>query len=763
MKIHLSTIKYFQFNRNNQTQNQTQKGLISNPFAQIQKDTLTLSFKASSHCSTQDFQIKNLPNLYCPACGLVMLTDKQIGIFIKDVGNKKGEELKRTLEKYEDDSVITGQPSRDRTGFGIYRPYKKEVVDLYKKLALENPNLDLLGLTKLHAEKCINELIEQQLKIIDELRSYIENNYQDEEKEALFKKLDEYVKQIKGESDETFARKKFIFAMRNAVSSSKEKSEIDEITTKMPTSENDINSFFVKYAKAATSSREIASKFVNQSIPTAEHIRPKNSGGKNNLANFICDCADCNSKRGHTPFYEWLQTLPNFEERLQQYVNDIRVAIDEEKLPQEYDSYIEMIIETLANVTEGEIILEVPETTNPEKLHKILQKRAREIAIKQQKNEQLTALQQALEAEIKELEKYPFFDEVDEHREIIEEIEKVNQELDKLKNLSSSLLPPIYDLKKEISTLEDKIESAKSKNEKEAYQALYEAKSQQLSSTEEQVKQIESRLGELKRRRIALKKQKKRFFARENALKERIDYLRVLTSKIDDLRKKIEKLGNYTEKEAALREKIKTCQDIISHNESQNMEILAQEGFNPSNTKDFNAFNYQNDLLRTAENILKNKEYRKTTANSGLAREVIEIAKKAIETEIGRLAQLDTVKYFQNLAEIKSQQAQKEKYEEKLQEIVKTRQEAQSLQKQINELCDGKTEQEIQEEYKALMSEWRTISDIHALTAKREKLHHLSKTVRRNNAQFEKLKDYKTLTSAQYSQYISYIDVSDIF
>ena len=87
MKINLSTIKYFALNRTSQTQRQNT--LMTNPFAQNQKDSVEISFKATKYCATQDFQIKDIPNLYCPACGLVMLNDKQIGAYIKDIGNKK--------------------------------------------------------------------------------------------------------------------------------------------------------------------------------------------------------------------------------------------------------------------------------------------------------------------------------------------------------------------------------------------------------------------------------------------------------------------------------------------------------------------------------------------------------------------------------------------------------------------------------------------------------------------------------------------------
>jgi hypothetical protein len=75
------------------------------------------------------------------------------------------------------------------------------------------------------------------MEVIEKLRRYVDINYHDEAKDALHEKIDDYVKQIKGESDETFARKKFIVAMRNSVGSTKEKNEIDLITNQMPNSE----------------------------------------------------------------------------------------------------------------------------------------------------------------------------------------------------------------------------------------------------------------------------------------------------------------------------------------------------------------------------------------------------------------------------------------------------------------------------------------------------------------------------------------------
>ncbi len=750
--------------KENQNIYQTNFGMI-NPFAPRLKDTFEVAFTARDHCSTQNFRIKEIPNLRCPACGLIMLTEVQISMYVKDIGTKKGQELVSALEKYEDESVMTNKPSLDKTGLGIYRPIKKDIVDIYKKLALEYPNEDLYGLTKIEASKCINELIVQQMKVIRELEGYIGANYTEEEKKVLLKKVEEYVKQIKGESKDTFARKKFIYAMRNSVSNEKQKKEMEAIASKMPTSENDINSFFVKYAKAATCAKDIASKFVNQSIPTAEHIIPRALGGKDRLSNYICDCGDCNSKRGHMEFYDWLQTLPGFEDRLQLYVNDVREAIDADFFRDypEYDTYIEKVIETLAEVSEGEVILEIPEATNPQKNEAIMQRRGKEIARIKAQNEKLARRRDELKREIAQLREYPYFDDVDEHREILEKLAEIDAEIDELNNRAITLRKPLYELKRQVDELEEAYESTKTPDQKIAAKRVYDAKKDEYDEKQAELGSIEKRIGRLKGRKIELKKRKKRFAIREEDIRRKVEELRSLVSRINVLNAKIEKLGNVSQKEADLKTSIALSDAIISQLEQANNLIASQEGFNPEDMSDFNEYNHQKDLLKAANNLLTNKTYKKTNANAGLAREVIELAKKAIEKEIERLEGLDAVKFFLNLAAIKAEKERRANLEEKFSEITIARKEAEAHQAQIEQLCQGRTQEEIKKEYDAILEEKRIIDEIHRLSDKKKRLEHLVKIVRRNSAELERLVDYRNMRNSEYADIINAIDLDEVY
>lgn len=761
MQINFQTFKYLTFNK---VYKKAQNNGVINPFARNEYDSVEISFGAK-HCSTQNFRVKEIPNLHCPACGLIMLTEEQVGAFIRDVSSKRGQELADTLEKYEDESYVTGKPSRDKTGFGIYRPIKKEVVDIYKRLAIENPQMDLLDLTKLQAKNCINALIQEQMEVIKELTSFVEQNYQGDKKDNLLSKIEEYTKQINGKSDKQFARKKFIYAMKQAVDIS-HKDKVEQITSKMPTSENDVNSFFVKYAKKnGLTSSDIASKFVNQSIPTAEHVKPKVLGGANSLTNYICDCADCNAKRGHVPFHEWLQTLPEFEQRLQEYVNDVRAAIDADffKDSPEYDTYVEKIIETLAEVTEGEVILEIPEVTNPAKNAAVLKRRESEIAKIKSQNDILAQRRDALRKEIAKLEEYNDFDDIDEHREILEELAKVSAEIDALTTNVIALRKPIYELKKEIESLEDQIESAKTEKEKESLRALYNTKNRDCKALEAEVGAIEKRCGAFKRKRINLKKQKKVFYVKEAALKAKIEDLRSLVYKIDALNEKIAKLGNWSQKEVSLSEKISQLQSQIDEATVQNNQIASNPDFNTNYSAPYNEYCHQKELLAAVDKMLNKQDYKKSGVKASHGREILEIAKKTIQKEIETLESSENVIYYINLINIKEWEIEKESLKEKLAEILKTKHEAQELQRQIDDLCAGRSEEQIRSEYKSLAEEKRTIDEIHKIGEKRTRLEHLTRIVRKNEIQLKKLENFRNMTNAQYAESMSFIELDDIF
>lgn len=326
----------------------------------LNQDTFERNNVSFTSCDTTNFQIKNVANLRCPVCGLIMLTEEQINDFCADVANKKGIELAKTLEKYEDDSIFTGVKKEPK--IGIYRPQQQQVVDIYKQLALENPNLSLRELTQKEAKKRIKNLIDVQMDVVDELENYVrQSNIGKKDKKRIGLILDEQKKRIYGTSNDHFSRKQFIDSLSNVTWSKRAQQDIIEIASKLPTSETEINSFFIKYARAE-SSVVIASRLVSQTIPTAEHLVPRSLNGINGAKNYLCDCADCNRRRDITSFYKWQQEIPNFKNNLQLHLEEIQEAIDKGILSKEkYSKYIKDIILTIRSLSKNEIVLDLPE------------------------------------------------------------------------------------------------------------------------------------------------------------------------------------------------------------------------------------------------------------------------------------------------------------------------------------------------------------------------------------------------------------------
>jgi len=746
-----------------QNQEQTRKNVfVHNPFAQAKSDTF-VCFRGN-YCSPKNFQVKSLPNLHCPACGQIMMSKSQIEKYVNYVGNKKGEELIAALEKYEDESVITGKPSKDKSGYGVYRPFKKDVVDVYKRLAYENPNDDLLGLTKKQARICIENLIAQQMLIVEELRTYINNNFESqEERDALLEKIKTFEKQIKGEADETFARKKFVSVIKNATNSTHAQ-EVEKIISKMPSSESDINSFFVKYSRAK-SAKEIASKFVQQTQPTTEHLKPQSLGGSDSLSNYICDCEDCNNRRGTTPFYDWIQTLPGFEERLQEYINEVRIAIDNKKLDKfgdEYDTYIEAIVETLEEMSEGEIILDIPEVTNPQKKANALKKRAREISQLKAQHEQLQEIARQFRAEIMALKEHEDFQNIYEYYEVSKELEELDKELASLNARIQKLRAPLYELQKEVEALKSIVESTKNPADVIISTKEYEKKLAVYNKKNEEYDSLNRRIGKLQRKKISLKKQKKPYAIKEKELDEKIVQYGNIVGRANALNEKIAKLGNFAQKEANLTAQAQELEAEIVALKAQNSEIMTRGIYTAKNTSNYNKYCHQKDLLRTAENLLQSRNITKLDGNTGMTKEVIEIAVKTIRQTIADLEGLDEVQYFVNMSKIGAKDQERTRILSKLEEVTKTRLEAQALQQQIDEICAGESLEDIRAKYLTLSQEKKVMSEIAAIDDKKAKLNYLTKVLQKNESAFSQLEYYQDLTNIQYSRLISMIEVEDV-
>ena len=732
---------------------------LTNPFEQIKKDTLEISFKANRRGDTQNFEVKNIPNLRCPACGLIMLDENQIAEFVRDVSSKKGQDLYNALEKYEDESVFTHKPSKDTTGFGIYRPSKKVIVDIYKKLALEFPDKNLLDLTKIQAKKSINPLIDKQMIVIDELREYIEQNMSSEQKRKMLEILNAYIKQIKGETKKQFRRKVFITNIRNSVDY-KYRTDIEKIASKLPTSENNTDSFFVKYANSAKSSSVIATKLVEQSKPTAEHLIPRALGGSDSLSNYICDCAECNVKRQTTPFYEWYKTIPDFQERLQEYINSVSEALDNGILTdyKEYDEYIRRIIGKLVFVSKGEIYLELPEMQSPERKEQEMIRRKATIDRIVQYNESLIAEVSKLEAEIKSLKDSSFYPD-------FLSLHAIEQELDVVSKKQTMLIATLDEINKEIKALkasfrekERKISSTLDLDEKSKLKQEYIEKERKYCRLNEKYERLTRQLGLLDRRKNKLLEQKSSFEALMDSYKAKCEDLRGIVLKINQLFVVVSGSEAISRKEKEYTDEIALLEERISELKNQNASLVAQNTFSVDDIKEYEEYTHYLELSMVADKILSNRTYEKIPQSKEQTREIVQMGQKLINAKLQELGDIPKVKYFINLNLIKDYVERKTKLESDLSTILRNKQDCEKAKAEIEELLAGRELADVQNEYEGLSKSLKSFEQMSNIDEKRALLEKLNKQIEQNNLQLKKLEKYKDLTRAQFARITDYFE-----
>lgn len=324
------------FNKNKQNKSEN---FFQNPIAN------NVSF-SGINCLTEDFKIKKMSDIHCPACGLPMLTQNEYYQAASDISKLKGEKLAKELDKYEP----------------YYREIEAQVAEILKKDAIEHPEMDLGELVRLEKDVSDSELASEQIKVLNSIKpiSKLVNSYtsQKDVKDLIEKNI-EIIK--KHDEQRYFKRKQFLqefnelldtFEIQN--SKKKKFNQLRAKADELPTSGSCVGAFFAKYSRR--SNKNIAGRLLHGAISTTEHIEPFSLGGKDNTANYLSQCYHCNEERGNTPFGVWIATKENMPIHLQNYLNVVNAAIADKKY-QNYSDYTDDIIDTVEKQTGGKIKL----------------------------------------------------------------------------------------------------------------------------------------------------------------------------------------------------------------------------------------------------------------------------------------------------------------------------------------------------------------------------------------------------------------------
>ncbi len=414
---------------------------------------------------TSRFKIKYIPNFRCPICEKITMSEEEITKYKRTVSKCKGEDLIRAIDELGDEYYWTGK--EESKGKTIYRDKIIQVTEIIKDLARENPKLDLVGLVRIKSDECTAKLIDKQMDVLDKLEFYAYEKMNNEDEIRKLKSLINITKTfIRGDGDEYFKRKKFLRSLsRMNFSDPNNKRELLKIAQELPKSENDVDSFFVKYSQESRNCEEIARRFVAQNIPTAEHVVLFSSeNGNNSKNNFICDCEQCNNDRGETPFATWIKQISRPQKKFQNYLNDVQKLLDSGELEDDYASYPAKMAQNLNDLSNNELHLKNPallrNDKDKEKLKSVKQKKIEGIEEnearinsyykeltslvirKTELNEELSDLRHKGGNSKKNSRKNSAYEKM---QELKAEITNINNRIDKLHRL-------IKDAKKEIAT-----------------------------------------------------------------------------------------------------------------------------------------------------------------------------------------------------------------------------------------------------------------------------------------------------------------------
>ncbi len=723
-------------------------------------------------CTENNFEVRNIPNLHCPVCGLLMLNDEEQMAFANDIASKKGQELKDALEKYEDETVFIKDPlnNRHRT---IYRPQKQKIVDMLKELALKYPTLNIAELVRIAGESNLGELIEKQLIVFDEIENFIKNNPEinDEQKALILSALYKHKQDAIGKTNKKFKRKEFIDDITSLISNSEIKRQLSYIASKIPTSNKEISAFFVKYSDPSRTPKEIAGKLVIESVPSTEHLIPKSKQGTSRTDNYICDCASCNTAKGNILFEEWMEDKENLQEGLQRYLEDVQKALDKGDLNPKYKSYIKEIIETISRISKGKIKLTEPPSTNNKKLQDIFARREFEIEKISHKIGEMIEKIKILKREVSALEKNPQFENISQHQIVTEKIKKLKLQIQSLKEQLETnqnekqqcldALTKITELEMLLDNTTDEYQAAQIENEIQTLNktlqlkklSRYDYKITQLLT---QIESLEAEIKNLNQKKEILED----MISSNLPTKQTLEELQTLISEMEEALSQIENLKDCIFDKPMLEERLSEIRQENERLEQENKTILERGEINTEDKdkqkEDYKEYKHYAELFEAAVQLEEYFKSKNSTIPPKSAFEISRMAQKEIESKLDELSKKSSVRYFINLNTLSDNQEEEQLILARLKEIEKTSEEIEKLNQTYREKYSNASFEETKQLYQKLKSEIETQEKIRKISEIRTELKNIQDTLSYNLKVLTILKKkYRALNDTDYQRLTS--------
>ena len=255
-------------------------------------------------------------------------------------------------------SLARGQNIVDITS--MYEPnmsaVEKEVFEEMKSYLKTHPKSTIKDFFQKTKNEHLNKLINKQRTILNEL--IVENrNNPPELKNTLQKFFIQTIFDIENPSPaKIYSNSKFTFEMINIIKNYdtvENQQKLIDIAKKMPTSITSAHAFIIKYSREDV--RQTIMRFLQNSLMSIEHIRPKSHNGENKIDNYLYICTKCNNERGNQPLSEFVQRKPSVSECLGIYFKELKNQF-QDNLAQ-VNGYINRVKQTLIQESKGMIKL----------------------------------------------------------------------------------------------------------------------------------------------------------------------------------------------------------------------------------------------------------------------------------------------------------------------------------------------------------------------------------------------------------------------
>lgn len=715
MKISGDIFSYFNTQRANARQETSvQKTQVTNPFSNFLNGPSFDTFEKTSppeetplarqlvqqaarqveftghKCSTDEFKIKQLYGLPCPCCGKTMLHNNQINNFSRSVSKKSGEELIKELDKYSE----------------YYRPVEKEAVEMIKQTAKENPTASFEEIIKINAENVKENLENEQIKVLNDLRKAGDLYTQKSQEKAYTDFIDSSIELIKSRDNRFFKRKTFIreyleLASAKGIPSGKRRTfkEIKRKVYKLPNSESSVNAFFAKYSRRTP--YETAQRLLKPAGVTAEHIKPQSKGGEDNTANYLCECNDCNSRRGNATFLNWASNKANFGMNLQRYLNKTAQELEEKNF-EEYSTYIDDVINTIVRETRGTITPTkpkiLPKTAHaPQKVEK--QPTPEELRAKyEERIQNLTSETEKRQAEIKNLLRRKEELKGDKEYESYLRYLNLQNSCNQKKNALNEAVQRLQTFRKQIYKKERQKDKTKPK--------------QNRIPTPKELELLEEYKQATKVAREDLQKENDKLKAHLETFETPEDLeakLRILREKLKKITAQQEKISETANKLADAKKMEEDYERLLENMESEK-EALAKAELtidfsspeSKAAAKAYSAVISKLDVLDTINPSVFRQFYKET---GELSQDfIITEARKSLEAQRQELLSSKTAQCVQKRFEIEKSKQKAQDLKAKIDTEIQAEQELKELQRKLDEFLGTETVEEVEKQYQEVQA-----------------------------------------------------------